>query len=346
MDAAPAARTAGPDPGRALRLAPHAVVLRRSSTELQVGVGPSVVVPDTHAALLAGLARGTQPASLLRTAAQRGLRPGAVTDLIGALEAAHLLQPAPPLASRAVRVVGTGPLAVRTASDLADVGFGTVYLAALPPHALLPDDGPPPRNRRRPVDAPDPGELASATLSAAHPATRVRRTRHFAKPEGDAVALTVVVADGPEPDRLVPDVLREHGAVHLLVRSSGDEAVVGPLVVPGVTSCVRCTDLAQRDADPRWPWLLEQLVRLRVEPSATLAAWAGVTAAVQALAYLTRGRAETLGHTLELGSAEPTLRLRAWPAHPECPCRWDDPEHDPEHDPGHDTRADGVRGRA
>jgi hypothetical protein len=99
--------------------------------------------------------------------------------------------------------------------------------------------------------------------------------------------------------------------------------VVGPLVVPGTTSCVRCADLAQRDADPRWPWLLAQLTRLPVEPSPTLLAWAAVTAAVQALAFVGAGRAETLGHTLELGSAEHALRLRAWPLHPECPCRWD-----------------------
>jgi len=130
-----------------------------------------------------------------------------------------------------------------------------------------------------------------------------------------------VAADGPEPDRLVTDVLREAGAPHLLLRSSGDEAVVGPLVVPGTTSCVRCADLARRDADVRWPWLLEQLVRLPVQPAPTLLAWAAVTAVVQTLAYVGGSAAETLGHTLELGTDQHTLRLRAWAVHPECPCR-------------------------
>ena len=46
----------GPD----LRLAPHAVLLRRSATELQVGVEPSVVVPPAYEPLLRALADGTR----------------------------------------------------------------------------------------------------------------------------------------------------------------------------------------------------------------------------------------------------------------------------------------------
>ncbi len=327
---------AAPDLDPGLRLAPHAVVLHRSPTELQIGVEPSVVVPRSYRRVVAALAAGSTPHRLGLTAREQGLRPSAVAELLGALDDARLLQPPPVAPARAVRVVGAGPLASRTADELVTAGFGTVYLADLPARAPA-DDGSdtaparPAARRRTPAagrtsrrERTGRVELLTASLRAAHPGARVRRTRHFAQPEGDAVALTVVVADGPEPDRLVPDVLREQGAPHLLVRCTGDEAVVGPLVVPGVTSCVRCADLGQRDADPRWPWLLEQLTRLALEPSPTLLGWAALTAAVQALAFVGGGRAETLGHTLELGGAEHALRLRAWPPHPECPCRWDD----------------------
>lgn len=325
MDAALTAPGPGADPG--LRLAPHAVVLRRSTTELQIGVGPSVVVPVGYDRVVRALADGASPEHLRHLASADDLRPAAVADLLAALDDARLLQSPSPVAGRAVRVVGAGPLASRTADALAAAGFGTVYLAELPGRTPPDEPGRPRRTGRRrheQADRAERVELLATALAAAHPATRVRRTRHFAQPEGDAVTVTVVVADGPEPDRLVPDVLREQGAAHLLVRCTGDEAVVGPLVVPGATSCVRCADLAQRDADPRWPWLLEQLVRLPVEPTPTLLGWAAVTAAVQALAFAGCGRAETLGHTLELGGAEHALRLRAWPAHAECPCRWDD----------------------
>lgn len=289
----------------------HAVLLRRSPTELQIGLDPSVVVPHTYEPLLRAL--GSEgPLAHLRTAAARsGLTPDDVTELVDALDAVDLIRRRPAAADAAVRVVGCGPLGARTAHELATAGFERIYLVDLPgrPESTAPD-----RRRAR-------VELLSASLRAAHPTLGVRRSRHVGEPEGDAVALTVVVADGPEPDRLVVDVLREQGAPHLLVRCAGDEAVVGPLVVPGTTSCVRCADLARRDADPRWPWLLEQLTRTVLPPDSLLLTWAGVTATVQAVAYVEAGRAETLGHTLELGRPEHTLRLRRWAPHPECRCR-------------------------
>lgn len=314
----------GPD----LRLAPHAVLLRRSPTELQVGVEPSVVVPPAYEPLLRSLADGSRRARLDLAASEVGLPDEAVPDLLHALVEARLLRPTPVAADRAVRVVGAGALGARTAHELLAAGFPAVYLADLPERSHRSVSAP--RRRAAPATTatpePDRLELLRATLADAWPRARVRRTRHFVQPEGDAVALTLVVADGPEPDRLVTDLLREAGAPHLLLRSSGDEVVVGPLVVPGAaTSCVRCADLARRDADPRWPWLLEQLVRLRIEPDPTLLAWAAVTATVQALAFVGEGEAETVGQTLELGTEQHTMRLRAWPPHPDCPCRWSDP---------------------
>ena len=321
------------DEDQVLRLAPHAVVLRRSGTDLQVGVEPSVVVPTTYDRLVRALRTGAHRDDLSRTAYEQGLDPGAVPDLLVALGAARLLAPTSTDPLPPVRVVGAGPLGSRTAHALVDAGFTTVYLADLP--APTPPTEPT-RRASGPAasrSGPDRLDLLLATLAEAGPHVRVRRTRHFVQPEGDAVALTVVVADGPEPDRLVPDLLRDAAAPHLLVRCSGDEAVVGPLVVPRSTSCVRCTDLARRDADPRWPRLLTQLTRLRIAPSPTLLAWAPVTAAVQALAFVGGEGAETLGHTLELGAGHHTLRLRPWPVHPECPCRWDVGTSDPGTDP-------------
>ena len=312
------------DGGRDLRLAAHAVLLRRSPSELQVGVEPSVVVPLGYDPLLRALAAGTDRAGLDATAARAGLPVDVVPLLLGHLGTASLLRPTPVTARRAVRVVGAGALAARTAHELLASGFTTVYLADLPDHARRTSGASRARVAAPAAQASDPDrlDLLRATLADAWPRARVRRSRHFVQPEGDAVALTVVVADGPEPDRLVTDLLRDAGAPHLLLRCAGDEAVVGPLVVPGATPCVRCADLARRDVDPRWPWLLDQLVRLRFEPGPTLLAWAAVTATVQALAFVGGGEAETVGQTLELGTAQHTMRLRAWAPHADCPCRW------------------------
>ena len=53
-------------------------------------------------------------------------------------------------------------------------------------------------------------------------------------------------------DPLVTEIHRS-GVPHLVATVRGQTGIVGPLVVPGVTSCLRCADLHRRDADPRWP---------------------------------------------------------------------------------------------
>jgi bacteriocin biosynthesis cyclodehydratase domain-containing protein len=108
---------------------------------------------------------------------------------------------------------------------------------------------------------------------------------------------------------------------HLLVRSLGEAAWVGPLVLPGRTSCVRCADLTRRDADPEWPGVLAQLGRLRLPVSSLLTGWAASVAAAQALAFLGGRVPEAAGTTLEL-TADLCIEVRPWPAHRECGCGW------------------------
>ena len=98
-----------------------------------------------------------------------------------------------------------------------------------------------------------------------------------------------------------------------MVRSLGDAAWVGPLVVPGRTSCLRCADLSRRDADPHWPLVLAQLSRLRLDLPHVLAGWAASVAAAQVLAFLGGGQPETAGATLELSARRFVTELRAWP---------------------------------
>ncbi len=137
---------------------------------------------------------------------------------------------------------------------------------------------------------------------------RVVPLAHWSKPETLSVDLTVVVADGPEVDRVITDHLLRHDQPHLLVRSLGDAAWVGPLVIPGRTSCVRCADLTRRDADPDWPIVLAQLGRLRLPVPGLLTGWAASVAAAQALAFLGGRVPEAAGATLELTA---DLRHRA-----------------------------------
>ena len=126
------------------------------------------------------------------------------------------------------------------------------------------------------------------------------------------------------------------GVPHLVATVRGQTGVVGPLVVPGRTSCLRCGDLHRRDADPRWPRLAAQLTAGEPPPSgATVTCLlTAATAAVQVLAYLDGAAAPvTLDATLELrppdllpgsaagrrtrrAAAEPPRAAGAGPDHP------------------------------
>ena len=110
---------------------------------------------------------------------------------------------------------------------------------------------------------------------------------------------------------------------HLVATVRGENGIVGPLVVPGVTSCLRCADLHRRDADPRWPRLAAQLTATEPPPSgATVTCLlTAATAALQGLAYLDGTAAPvTLDATVELRPPDLRARVRRWPPHPACGC--------------------------
>ena len=53
--------------------------------------------------------------------------------------------------------------------------------------------------------------------------------------------------------------LTRAGIAHLAVAGVEGVAVVGPLVRPGRSACLRCLDLARSERDPAWPLILAQL---------------------------------------------------------------------------------------
>src|ERR1700683_4855396 len=113
---------------------------------------------------------------------------------------------------------------------------------------------------------------------------------------------------------------------HLAV--SADEAigVVGPLVIPGRTACLRCLDLTRAERDPAWPLILAQLEGREPNPcacDAPLAAAVAAQAAAQVLAFIDRAVAAgpVANGTLELVLPGWQWRRRTWPRHPGCSCR-------------------------
>ena len=112
---------------------------------------------------------------------------------------------------------------------------------------------------------------------------------------------------------------------HLATAAGEAIGVVGPLVIPGTSACLRCLDLARTDRDPAWPLILAQLAGRRPDPpacDATLAAAVAAQATAQAMAFVDRpGRAGPVSNgTLELVLPAWQWRRRTWLPHPACTC--------------------------
>jgi hypothetical protein len=163
-----------------------------------------------------------------------------------------------------------------------------------------------------------PRSLAAAdAVRRASPLTDLRPL-----PPGAPADLVVLARAWAASDPLA-DRIHRSGVPHLVAAIRGQIGVVGPLVVPGVTSCLRCADLNRRDADPRWPRLAAQLTGSDPPPSgATVTCLlTAATAALQVLSYLDgSGSPATLGATIEVRPPDHTPRRRRWPAHPACGC--------------------------
>jgi hypothetical protein len=110
---------------------------------------------------------------------------------------------------------------------------------------------------------------------------------------------------------------------HLSAGVSGLAGVVGPLVLPGRSSCLGCQELVRGGIDPDRPALVaaQDDVVLGAAPShLVLAVAVAAQAALQVLELLEGGSPAAVGGTLELELPGWRWRRRTWPAHPSCHC--------------------------
>jgi hypothetical protein len=217
-----------------------------------------------------------------------------------------------------VQVSGAGRVGASVVSLLASAGVGVVVVedagitqeADVAPAAAAPQDV----GARR-QDA--------AVRAARRVAPSVRATL----PPGRAVPDLAVLATGSGGDPAVTDRMLRAGVPHLVARVRETTGVVGPLVLPGRSSCQRCHDLHRSDRDPAWPSIAAQLTggsRQRVAACDTVLATAvAAHAALQALAFLDGDPAPpAVDGTLEISQADGRVRRRSWGVHPACGCSW------------------------
>jgi hypothetical protein len=141
--------------------------------------------------------------------------------------------------------------------------------------------------------------------------------------EGADVDLLVLV--GHQSPSQTAELLR-FPHPHLTVTASEGIGVVGPLVWPGSTACLRCLDLTRAERDPAWPLVLAQLSCRSVDPPAcdpVLVAAVTAQAAAIVIAFADGDGALTraaVNGTLELIAPGWQWRRRSWRPHPACCC--------------------------
>lgn len=211
-----------------LTLDPAAPLLWRSPTSLQLGVAPVLaVLPE-----VSGVAESVLAA--LRTGASR-----AELDLLGPPDAVGALLDR--LRPALVTVRNDRPVPVRLTAprpahidvdgpdDLVRSIGGGLHLLGHPVRRTAGSDLP-----GAPGGSDLPGGSGVVVLAAHHVLSPHRAARWMTR---DVPHLPVIVLD--------------------------QAALVGPLVVPGSTACLRCADEHRLDDDPAWPAIGAQLLRRR-----------------------------------------------------------------------------------
>ena len=141
-----------------------------------------------------------------------------------------------------------------------------------------------------------------------------------------AEADLVVLSDNLVTDPRMLRDLHSQGVAHLAVRVRDGIGLVGPLVVPGVTSCLGCADLHRRDRDAAWPAVAAQLRdTVGVADRATVLATAALALSqVNRVIGAVRGSdpapPQALSATLEFDVHAGSIVARQWPKHPLCSC--------------------------
>ena len=175
-----------------------------------------------------------------------------------------------------------------------------------------------------------PAGLGAADVGASRAAgvaQAVRRVAPEVRTANDARRVPDLVVITGRPDPVLLAALVRDRVPHLVAHADEAIGVVGPLVLPGRSACVRCVDLSKAERDPAWPRILAQAGDTDAASAETracdtvLAAATAALATAQALTLIDRaGEPAAANGTLEVVLPEWQWQRRGWPPHPACTC--------------------------
>ncbi|WP_406641390.1 ThiF family adenylyltransferase [Amycolatopsis sp. WGS_07] len=210
-----------------------------------------------------------------------------------------------------IAVHGSGRIAVAVAALLATSGVGHLDIRAAGTVTEA-DLG----SGFTPAELGQPRQRAIRTVVAriAPDVSTARNQRRVP----DLVLLTDTLVPPPEE---VAELI-DSGISHLLVRVCEGTGIVGPLVVPGRSACLRCCDLHRTDADESWPRIATQLVGRLPRPDLGAVHACASLAVAQAMRLLSPSETPppAWNATLEIDNFDGQVRRQQWEPHPDCGC--------------------------
>ncbi|WP_174519071.1 hypothetical protein [Gordonia desulfuricans] len=162
--------------------------------------------------------------------------------------------------------------------------------------------------------------LADAGFVVTH---TVRRPAHRDAPSPRTNL--VVLTDHLAHESWLVDRLMADRVPHLQVRLRDGVGLLGPLVLPGLSSCLACADRHRTDRDPEWPVLRGQLTGVAGnagDPITRMTAALAHDQIDRLASALAVGASEPpylLGRVIEVHGSPPRLSSTVWPRHPLCP---------------------------
>ncbi|MGO3328388.1 hypothetical protein [Gordonia sp. (in: high G+C Gram-positive bacteria)] len=141
--------------------------------------------------------------------------------------------------------------------------------------------------------------------------------------DADGGSGLVVVADQPIPDPAMVADLMASGTPHLSVHLRDGVGVIGPLVLPGSSTCLRCIDMYRADLDPQWPVLAALMSGVAGYASpAVLQATVAIacTQIDEVTAAAPCGMPGTVGRTFEFADRPSRLSSHVVAPHTRCMC--------------------------
>lgn len=221
------------------------------------------------------------------------------------------------IAAGALRDASRLPPALRWLSPMAREEAEARYEAAIDCY----------RDDVRALEVTEGRHRARIFVSAAGPLRELVHTVVLASGMATTTSLrhcdVAILADAPHPD--VPRVFDDpaHVLPHVHLGILGSRAIIGPLVIPGRTSCLRCTHIHRTDADSTWPLLAVQWThRTPTRPDPLLAHLATVHAVAVARAFVDGEVEDILDRAWQITLPSGTVTEFSRPRHPLCGCGW------------------------